>query len=126
LIYGEELVQQFFYAMSSATAPSVAAAWLEGFLKGSGTILLIDQDLWSVVNTWVESLTEEVFIDVLPLLRRTFAAFSKPERRRLGEKVKTGSSGSITAKAMNNIDEERGKKGIPVIMQMLGYATNTN
>lgn len=126
LIQGEELVQQFFYAMSSATAPSVAAAWLEGFLKGSGTILLIDQDLWSVVNTWVESLTEEVFIDVLPLLRRTFAAFSKPERRRLGEKVKTGSSGSITAKAMNTIDEERGKKGIPVIMQMLGYSTNTN
>lgn len=126
LIAGDELVKQFFYAMSAATAPSVAAAWLEGFLKGSGTILLIDQDLWSVVNTWVDSLTEEVFIDVLPLLRRTFAAFSKPERRRLGEKVKTGSSGSISAKASTAFDEERGKQGIPIIMRLLGYPPASN
>jgi hypothetical protein len=126
LIQGDELVQQFFYAMSPATAPSIVAAWLEGFLKGSGTILLIDQDLWSVVNNWVETLTEEVFIDVLPLLRRTFAAFSKPERRRLGEKVRTGSSGSISTKAINDFDEERGMKGIPVVMQMLGYPSTTN
>lgn len=126
LIHGDELVQQFYYAMSPATAPSIVAAWLEGFLKGSGTILLIDQDLWSVVNNWVETLTEEVFIDVLPLLRRTFAAFSKPERRRLGEKVRTGSSGSISTKAINDFDVERGMKGIPVVMQMLGYTSNTN
>lgn len=126
IIHGEELVQQFYYAMSPATAPAIAAAWLEGFLKGSGTILLIDQDLWSVVNNWVDSLTEEIFIDVLPLLRRTFAAFSKPERRRLGEKVRTGSSGNINTKAIHDFDEERGMKGIPVVMQMLGYRSITN
>lgn len=126
IIHGEELVQQFYYAMSPATTPAIAAAWLEGFLKGSGTILLIDQDLWSVVNNWVDSLTEEIFIDVLPLLRRTFAAFSKPERRRLGEKVRKGSSGNINSKAIHDFDEERGMKGIPVVMQMLGYRSITN
>ena len=90
LIIGDDLVKAFYYAMSSATAPGIAAAWLEGFLKGSGTILLIDQDLWNVVNSWVEQLEEEIFIQVLPLLRRTFSNFSKPERRKLGEKVKSG------------------------------------
>ena len=35
LIAGDELVKAFYYAMSSATAPGIAAAWLEGFLKGS-------------------------------------------------------------------------------------------
>lgn len=126
IIQGEELVQQFHYAMSPATAAPVAAAWLEGFLKGSGTILLIDQGLWSVVNNWIDSLPEEMFIDVLPLLRRTFAAFSKPERRRLGEKVRTGSNGTLNTKAIHDFDEERGMKGVPVILQMLGYKEITN
>lgn len=121
LIIGDELVKAFYYAMSSSTAPSIAAAWLEGFLKGSGTILLIDQDLWNVVNNWVEQLAEDVFVQVLPLLRRTFANFSKPERRKLGEKVKSGSSGVVVKQAAIGIDEERAKKGIEVVMRMMGY-----
>jgi hypothetical protein len=121
LLEGDDLVRAFHFAMSSATGPDKAAAWLEGFLKGSGTILLIDNDLWSLVNNWVSSLDEETFIRVLPLLRRTFAGFSSPERKKLGEKVKTGGSGIASKRvAENNIQEERAKQGIPVIMQLLG------
>ena len=122
LIIGDELVKAFYYAMSVATAPAIAAAWLEGFLKGSGTILLIDQDLWNVVNNWVEQLEEDVFVQVLPLLRRTFANFSKPERRKLGEKVKSGSSGAVVKQTSIGIDEERAKQGIEVVMRMMGYS----
>jgi Family of unknown function (DUF5682) len=107
--------------MSSATAPGIAAAWLEGFLKGSGTILLIDNDLWNVVNNWVEQLDEEVFTQVLPLLRRTFSNFSKPERRKLGEKVKSGSNGVVIKQKEVGIDSERAKKGIDVVMRLMGY-----
>ncbi len=121
LLTGDDLVKAFYYAMSSSTAPAIAAAWLEGFLKGSGTILLIDTDLWGVVDTWVDQLEEDVFIQVLPLLRRTFANFSKPERRKLGEKVKSGSSGAIVKQTAIGIDEERAKKGIDVVMRMMGY-----
>lgn len=121
LVIGDELVKIFYYAMSSATAPSIAAAWLEGFLKGSGTILLIDQDLWNVVNNWVEQLDEAVFIQVLPLLRRTFSNFTKPERRKLGEKVKSGSSGTVIKQTEIGINNERAKKGIDVVMRMMGY-----
>jgi len=121
LIAGDDLVKSFYYAMSTATAPAVAAAWLEGFLKGSGTILLIDNDLWDVVNNWVQQLDEGTFMQVLPLLRRTFSNYSKPERRKLGEKVKTGGSGSSTMKTTTGIDETRAKKGIPVMMELMGY-----
>lgn len=121
LLAGDELVKSFYYAMSSSTAPGIAAAWLEGFLKGSGTILLIDQDLWNVVSNWVEQLEEDVFVQVLPLLRRTFANFSKPERRKLGEKVKSGSSGIVVKQTAIGIDEERAKQGIGVVMRMMGY-----
>ncbi|MFL5747048.1 MAG: DUF5682 family protein [Niastella sp.] len=124
LLEGEDLVRVFYYAMSTATLPDKAAAWLEGFLKGSGTILLIDNDLWNLVNNWVDSLDEETFTRVLPLLRRTFAGFSSPERKKLGEKVKSGGGGTPIKQVESNIDEERAKQGIPVIMQLLGIKTN--
>jgi hypothetical protein len=122
LIVGDELVKAFYYAMSAATAPAIAAAWLEGFLKGSGTILLIDNDLWAVVNNWVQQLDEENFTQVLPLLRRTFSNYSKPERRKLGEKVRSGGvSGNVLQKLATDIDSERAKQGIDVVMKMMGY-----
>lgn len=120
-IAGDDLVKVFFYAMSTATAPAVAAAWLEGFLKGSGTILLIDNNLWTVVNSWVEQLDEKVFMELLPLLRRTFANYTKPERRKLGEKAKQGNATVSAAQLNTGIDDERAAKGIETIMKMMGY-----
>ena len=127
LIVGEELVKAFYYAMSAATGPGIAASWLEGFLKGGGTILLIDNDLWNVVNNWVEQLEENLFVQVLPLLRRTFAEFSKPERRRLGEKVRSGAGGvNVVQKTSTDIDHERAKQGIDVVLRLLGYKIDDN
>ena len=123
IIEGNELVKAFYYAMSTASAPSNAAAWLEGFLKGSGTLLLLDTDLWSIINEWIKQLTEENFTQVLPLLRRTFSNFSSSERRKLGEKAKAGGT-TLAGKIETEFDEERAKKGIPVIMQLFGYKTN--
>ena len=120
LIAGEDLVKAFYYAMSTASAPAIAAAWLEGFLKGSGTLLILDNDLWNVVNNWVEQLDDATFKDVLPLLRRTFSNFSQAERRKIGEKVKRGET-SVIIKTENDIDEERAGKGIDVVMKMMGY-----
>jgi len=126
IIAGDDLIRAFHFAMSTATVPSIAAAWLEGFLKGSGTMLLLDDDLWTVVNNWVDVLPEESFVDVLPLLRRTFANFSKPERRKLGEKVKSGGSTRMTVRAESGIDDVRARKGIDVVMKLFGYAVNSN
>jgi hypothetical protein len=105
--------------MSKATAPSIAANWLEGFLRGSGTLLLIDEDLWTVVNSWVDQLEESVFTQLLPLLRRTFASFTSPERRKLGEKLKSG--GVKQASIHRPFDETKMEKALPVVMQLLGY-----
>ncbi len=120
LLTGDELVKAFYYAMSAATAPAIAAAWLEGFLKGSGTLLLLDNDLWNIINEWVKQLDEDGFNQVLPLLRRTFSNFTQSERRKLGEKAKAG--GIVTVrKAETGFNEERAKKGIPIILQLFGY-----
>jgi hypothetical protein len=121
IIAGEALVMAFYYAMSTATAPGIAAAWLEGFLKGSGTLLLLDNDIWNVVNNWVKQLDDEHFIQVLPLLRRTFANYTQPERRKLGEKVKDGNIGFSAIKTTAAINETNAIKGINVVMQLMGY-----
>jgi hypothetical protein len=123
IIAGDELINAFYYAMSAATAPGTAAAWLEGFLKGSGTLLLLDNNLWNIINDWVKQLGEDVFTQVLPLLRRTFANFSDAERRKLGEKARSGGA-TITKRKEAGFDEERAMKGIPVVMQLLGYKIN--
>jgi hypothetical protein len=120
---GDALVKKFHYRMSAHAAPDQCAAWLEGFLKGSGTILIVDNDLWNLVNQWVHLLTEETFIEVLPLLRRTFSEFNAVEKRKLGEKVKQGESVTNSSVQPIGIDVERGKKGIPVVLQMLNVST---
>ncbi|RAJ06628.1 hypothetical protein LX64_01755 [Chitinophaga skermanii] len=127
ILADETLVQHFHFAMSTATAPAVAAAWLEGFLRGSGTILLLDEALWSVVNNWVATLDEDTFLQVLPLLRRSFAHYTQPERRKLGEKAKSGPSTGKTVRmpSEETIDEARAMRGIPVVMQLLGLPLNT-
>lgn len=124
LLIGNDLAKAFGYAMSSATLPAIAASWLEGFLKGSGTLLLLDNDLWSLVNNWVDTITEENFVETLPLLRRTFANFTNSERRKLGEKVKHGDavSAQTLITTFTDFDIERAKRGIPVVMQLFGYS----
>ncbi|RNL83942.1 DUF5682 family protein [Halostreptopolyspora alba] len=74
-------------AVSRAGDPAHAAAWLEGFLSGSGMILAHDHELLAVVDTWLTGLSDGAFTAVLPLLRRTFGAFASPERRSIGEVV---------------------------------------
>jgi hypothetical protein len=122
----DELVRAFSFAMSGATPPASAAAWLEGFLRGSGSLLLIDNALWDVVNNWISQLGEETFTEVLPLLRRSFARFSQPERRKLGEKVKHGNNRSPIAVSEAGFDHERARHGIPVVLKILGLPPLSN
>ncbi len=121
-ISGEPLYLLFYSSLSKALPVAETAAWLEGFLKGSGTILLIDDDLWQMVNNWVIQLDDELFMQVLPLLRRTFSTFTNPERRKIGEKAKQGTGKKILMpETAMNFDTERAKRGIPIIMELLGY-----
>ncbi|NJO68888.1 MAG: hypothetical protein HC830_06010 [Bacteroidetes bacterium] len=124
MIGPEEAGKQLSYFMSVTNAPADAAYWFEGFLKSSGTVLLLDDNLWSLMNNWVHSVPEESFMELLPVLRRTFAEFTPAERRKLGEKAKGTSSGFTTLKiSEENMDEERAVKVIPVLLKLLGITT---
>lgn len=125
ILSGDDLVSAFYFSMSVNNTPGVAAAWLEGFLKGSGVLLLLDEGLWNVVNTWVAQLQDEDFIQVLPLLRRTFSKYSNSERKKIGEKATSGKIAASGFALTTSLDEERAKQGIPVMMQLFGYKSST-
>lgn len=118
---GEALLHLFSRSVSLANEYAYTTSWLEGFLKGSGTILLLDNVLWEMIHQWIAGLTQEQFVTVLPLLRRSFSQFSQPERKKLGEKAKNNHPASaITTKTQLNFNHEEGLKAVPIIKQLLG------
>jgi len=117
-----EVARRMGLSLSTASEPAHAAAWIEGLLAGSGTLLVHDTALWQVIDGWVTALSEEIFPQVLPLLRRTFATFQAPERRSLGERVRSPGSriaGDGTAEA-GPFDNERGEAVLPLAGKLLG------
>ena len=115
----EETARRLSFALSSASDPAQAAAWLDGFLRGSGLLLLHDETLWQVIDEWVVSLSAETFTQLLPLVRRTFATFAAPERRQMGERVVQGASVRV-AVASGDFDVTRAEAVLPLVRQLLG------
>jgi len=113
----EKTAQQMSFALSAE--PTDAGAWVDGFLRGSGIMLLHDEQLWTVLDNWVCDLKDEVFTQLLPLLRRTFASFPAGERRQMGEKVKQVRQ-EVTQGESPDFDDEAAKKSLALVAKMLG------
>jgi hypothetical protein len=117
----EETARRMGLALSPGVEPPQAAAWVEGFLSGSGQVLLHDTRLWQVLDDWVNTLDGEIFQNLLPLLRRTFSAFSNSERRQMGEQAKQRGSGRVAAATgERDFDYRRARKVLPVVARLLG------
>jgi hypothetical protein len=74
-------------ALSAAAPAPAAAGWAEGFLAGSGLLLVHDDALLALADGWLAGLTADAFTVVLPALRRTFGGFAPPERRAIGQQA---------------------------------------
>jgi len=83
----EDAAARMSRALSRGTEPADAAGWLEGFLAGSGLVLAHDRTLLRLIDQWLAGLESDRFEQVLPLLRRTFATFTGPERRTIGDRA---------------------------------------
>jgi hypothetical protein len=119
----EDLVGLASRALSRAVPPSEVAAWLEGLLRGGALLLMHAHDLWAVLDGWLADLSADSLDAVLPLLRRAFSSFSGPERRSMGEIVRTLRSEGRTRSAVQRlaaIDERRAALVLPVLAQILG------
>ncbi|MEJ1237118.1 DUF5682 family protein [Chryseolinea sp. T2] len=97
-----ETDRRISFALSINNQPHNVAFWIEGFLRGSGMILIYDNRLWNLIYAWVSSLEEKVFHELLPMLRRAFSNFEYGERRQIGEKAKRGLAKVEVSTAFDN------------------------
>ncbi len=95
-----------------------AAAWIEGFLAGSALALIHDEALFDRLDQWLQSLPAETFDETLPLLRRTFAAYTAPERRQIAEVVSAGVGAKV--EVAPTLDAGRVALVMPFLDQLLG------
>ncbi|MGV9243220.1 DUF5682 family protein [Streptomyces sp. NPDC003710] len=118
-------------ALSPGAAPADAAAWIEGFVgggAGGGMLLVHDERLLGLVDTWLTGVPAEAFTGVLPLLRRTFSAYEPGVRRALGELVRRGPDAPGSAAAVGagyagfapDLDSGRADAVVPVVRLLLG------
>jgi hypothetical protein len=117
-----EAATRLSLALSRGNDPGAASAWLEGFISGSGLVLVHDRALLAIIDQWVGSLPTDTFEQVCPIVRRTFSTFPKPERRQIGEAIKRGAGPSAAAHAVNDdlYNAARGELVTPVLQLILG------
>ncbi|MFE0514547.1 DUF5682 family protein [Streptomyces sp. NPDC058964] len=129
----DEAARLMGLVLSPGTPPPDAAAWIEGFVGGGGGMLLVhDERLLGLVDSWLTGVPAEAFTDVLPLLRRTFSAYEAGVRRTLGELVRRGPGGRGSAMGAGPAgipgfhpepDIERAEAVVPLVRLLLGLDT---
>ncbi len=76
--------RQMRLALSSGRSDALTVAnWIEGFLDGSGLVLIHHPPLWVLLDEWVAGISPDAFQHVLPVVRRAFSGFSPGERRQM-------------------------------------------
>ena len=114
---GDAVATAMARRLSAATVAPAGAAWLDGFLAGDAQVLLHDDALRALVDEWLTGVSEAAFDDLLPLVRRTFAAFSAPERRLLGERLRAPAARSGTE---DGPDPARGLPAAVRVAELIG------
>lgn len=109
-------------ALSFGTPAPQGAAFVEGFLAGSGTVLVHDAELLGVIDTWVSSLAPDAFGTAAPLLRRTFGGFEPAERRQLGQLL---ADGARVAEPLvdDDLDPARAAAAMATVRSLLGVVS---
>jgi hypothetical protein len=111
-------------ALSAAAPAPAAAGWAEGFLAGSGLLLLHDDALLALADGWLARLTADAFTAVLPALRRTFGGFEPPERRAIGQKAArldgSGRGAAADPDPGDDLDQERAALATGAVALILG------
>ena len=106
-------------ALTPGTAPAAGAAFVEGFLAGSGAVLVHDAALLGVLDSWIAAMPPDVFDGVIVLLRRTFGAFEAAERRQL-MRVLLGRGIEHAAGFGDDVDPDRAAQAAATVRAMLG------
>ncbi len=102
--------------------PAKAGAFLETFLGGASEVILQDRPLLDLIDSWLSELSEDDFIDSLPILRRSFSGFDATSKRRLLSLIIQGRQITGTAAPVLGGDNPAFERALPLLRQILGMA----
>ena len=81
---------------------------------------LVAFKLFPLVDDWLAGLSEDHFVRILHLVRRTFAVFGAGERRDLGQRASQGAQAVAAVLPAATWDEVRAALPLPLLRQLLG------
>jgi hypothetical protein len=106
-------------ALSHGAEAAAKAAWVDGFFADGALLVVHDPALRELLDGWVAGLSEQDFIDVLPLVRRTFGAFAPAERRLIATRV-SAAGGPPREPAGQELDLDRAAGALATVRLLLG------
>lgn len=95
------------------------AHWLEGFLYGSGLVLIHNPPFWQILDDWLAELPLPEFEEILPVLRRAFADFSAAERTQMLQLARQMPASEAIKAQQPTIDQVRAAQVLPTVLQLL-------
>ncbi len=105
------------FELSKAEKTMYKAYWLEGFLQGSAAVLIHNPQFWNLLDKWVTEVKMQYFKEVVPILRRTFSAFSSNEKRKMMHYVLNGRRNIQADK--KSLNKERVAIIMPTLQKLL-------
>jgi hypothetical protein len=94
------------------------AFWIEGFLRGSGLVIVHDTWLWQLIDGWVNEVEEAQFLTILPLLRRTFSGFSDAAKQKIQDRVNAVERQLMAREP--DFDQAQAETVLALLKQLLG------
>jgi hypothetical protein len=106
-------------ALSAGVPAADKAAWVDGFFADGALLLIHDAELRGLLDEWVCQLDDGQFVDMLPLLRRTFGTFAGAERQAIAERIRVGAE-NVDRQRTEEIDLELAAPALATVDVILG------
>ena len=106
-------------ALSHGVEARAKAGWVDGFFADGALLLIHDAGLRDLLDGWVTSLDEGEFVELLPLVRRTFGSFSPAERRTLAGRISAGDDQHLPGVG-DDLDPDRAAIALATVELILG------
>jgi Family of unknown function (DUF5682) len=106
--------------LSAGVPAADKAAWVDGFFADGALLLIHDAELRSLLDDWVCQLNDVEFVDMLPLLRRTFGTFAAAERQAIAQRIAVGTK-NLDRESSEDIDVELAAPALATVDLILGW-----
>lgn len=112
----EKISQRMHFHLSTGASTMDQAMWIEGFLYGSAMVLIHHFPFWKIVDEWLEGVSEQQFMEMVPVLRRTFSEFSPSEKKKLSYYSRHGRQDKKSEE--RNLNQERVRVVMPTLLNI--------